>query len=60
MMALRTSWSITDLLDATHEKMVWAHRGVGNWYKNVRGPHGDELAARAMTRRLTRKDYVMN
>ncbi len=25
------------LLDDTHAKMVWAHRGVGNWYKNKAG-----------------------
>ena len=26
-----------EYLDATHAKMVWAHRGVGNWYKNKHG-----------------------
>jgi 4-hydroxyacetophenone monooxygenase len=24
-------------LDATHAKTVWAHRGVGNWYKDKHG-----------------------
>jgi 4-hydroxyacetophenone monooxygenase len=24
-------------VDAIHEKMVWAHPGVGNWYKNSKG-----------------------
>ena len=23
--------------DAAHEKMVWAHAGVNNWYKNDKG-----------------------
>ena len=29
--------AFNELLDATHAKMVWAHRGVGNWYKNAQG-----------------------
>jgi 4-hydroxyacetophenone monooxygenase len=24
-------------VDAAHRRMVWAHPGVGNWYKNKRG-----------------------
>ena len=35
--------AFNSLLDATHEKMVWAHRGVGNWYKNAQRPGGNEL-----------------
>jgi 4-hydroxyacetophenone monooxygenase len=26
-----------DRVDAAHRRMVWAHGGVGNWYKNARG-----------------------
>jgi 4-hydroxyacetophenone monooxygenase len=26
-----------DRVDAAHQRMVWAHGGVGNWYKNARG-----------------------
>jgi 4-hydroxyacetophenone monooxygenase len=52
------------LLDATHEKMVWAHRGVGNWYKNARGRVVTNspfrlVDYRAMTEKLDRNDYVM-
>jgi 4-hydroxyacetophenone monooxygenase len=51
-------------LDATHAKMVWAHRGVGNWYKNARGRVVTNspfrlVDYRSMTEKLDRNDYVM-
>jgi 4-hydroxyacetophenone monooxygenase len=53
-----------DYLDATHAKMVWAHRGVGNWYKNKHGRVVTNspfrlVDYRAMTEKLDRNDYVM-
>ena len=56
--------AFNELLDATHEKMVWAHRGVGNWYKNARGRVVTNspfrlVDYRAMTEKLDRNDYVM-
>ena len=53
-----------DLLDATHARMVWAHRGVGNWYKNEAGRVVTNspfrlVDYRAMTETLDRNDYVM-
>ena len=53
-----------DLLDATHAGMVWAHRGVGNWYKNEAGRVVTNspfrlVDYRAMTETLDRNDYVM-
>lgn len=53
-----------ELLDATHEKMVWAHRGVGNWYKNKAGRVVTNspfrlVDYRAMTEKLDRNDYIM-
>ena len=53
-----------EYLDATHAKMVWAHRGVGNWYKNKHGRVVTNspfrlVDYRAMTERLDRNDYVM-
>ena len=52
------------LLDATHEKMVWAHRGVGNWYKNKDGRVVTNspfrlVDYRAMTETLDRNDYIL-
>ena len=29
--------AFNDRCDAAHEKMVWAHRGMDNWYKNSQG-----------------------
>jgi 4-hydroxyacetophenone monooxygenase len=29
--------SYNDRVDAAHQRMVWAHGGVGNWYKTARG-----------------------
>ena len=54
-----------DLLDTTHAKMVWAHRGVGNWYKNASGRVVTNspfrlVDYRAMTETLDRNDYVMS
>ncbi|MGA3004066.1 MAG: NAD(P)/FAD-dependent oxidoreductase [Acetobacteraceae bacterium] len=51
-------------LDATHAKMVWAHGGVGNWYKNKHGRVVTNspfrlVDYRAMTEQLDRNDYVM-
>jgi 4-hydroxyacetophenone monooxygenase len=51
-------------LDATHAKMVWAHRGVGNWYKNRQGRVVTNspfrlVDYRAMTEQLDRGDYLM-
>lgn len=51
-------------LDATHAKMVWAHRGVGNWYKNKHGRVVTNspfrlVDYREMTEKLDRNDYVM-
>lgn len=56
--------AFNELLDATHEKMVWAHRGVGNWYKNARGRVVTNspfrlVDYRAMTEKLDRNDYVI-
>jgi 4-hydroxyacetophenone monooxygenase len=53
-----------EYLDATHAKMVWAHRGVGNWYKNKHGRVVTNspfrlVDYRAMTEKLDRNDYVM-
>jgi 4-hydroxyacetophenone monooxygenase len=53
-----------EYLDATHAKMVWAHRGVGNWYKNRHGRVVTNspfrlVDYRAMTEQLDRNDYVM-
>ncbi|MSP03260.1 MAG: NAD(P)/FAD-dependent oxidoreductase [Acetobacteraceae bacterium] len=53
-----------EYLDATHAKMVWAHRGVGNWYKNKAGRVVTNspfrlVDYRAMTEKLDRNDYVM-
>jgi 4-hydroxyacetophenone monooxygenase len=53
-----------EYLDATHAKMVWAHRGVGNWYKNKHGRVVTNspfrlVDYRAMTEQLDRNDYVM-
>jgi 4-hydroxyacetophenone monooxygenase len=52
------------LLDATHEKMVWAHRGVGNWYKNKDGRVVTNspfrlVDYRRMTEKLDRNDYTL-
>ena len=56
--------AFNELLDATHAKMVWAHRGVGNWYKNKHGRVVTNspfrlVDYRAMTEKLDRNDYVM-
>jgi 4-hydroxyacetophenone monooxygenase len=53
-----------EYLDATHAKMVWAHRGVGNWYKNKHGRVVTNspfrlVDYRAMTEKLNRNDYTM-
>ena len=53
-----------ELLDATHAKMVWAHRGVGSWYKNkdgfvVTNSPFRLVDYRAMTSSLNRDDYAM-
>ena len=53
-----------DLLDATHQDMVWAHRGVGSWYKNTAGRVVTNSPFRPvdyhrMTETLKRDDYVM-
>jgi 4-hydroxyacetophenone monooxygenase len=53
-----------EYLDATHAKMVWAHGGVGNWYKNKHGRVVTNspfrlVDYRAMTEQLDRNDYVM-
>jgi 4-hydroxyacetophenone monooxygenase len=53
-----------EYLDATHAKMVWAHRGVGNWYKNKHGRVVTNspfrlVDYRAMTEQLDRNDYEM-
>ncbi len=54
-----------DYLDATHAKMVWAHRGVGNWYKNKAGRVVTNspfrlVDYRAMTEKLDRNDYLID
>ena len=51
-------------LDETHAKMVWAHRGVGNWYKNKHGRVVTNspfrlIDYRAMTEKLNREDYAI-
>lgn len=56
--------AFNELLDATHRKMVWAHRGVGNWYKNKSGRVVTNSPFRLvdyhdMTAKLDRNDYVM-
>jgi 4-hydroxyacetophenone monooxygenase len=56
--------AFNELLDATHSKMVWAHRGVGNWYKNKQGRVVTNspfrlVDYRRMTEKLDRNDYVM-
>ena len=53
-----------EYLDATHAKMVWAHGGVGNWYKNKHGRVVTNspfrlVDYRAMTEKLDRNDYEM-
>ena len=53
-----------ELLDATHAKMVWAHRGVGNWYKSKDGRVVTNspfrlIDYRRMTEQLDRNDYIM-
>lgn len=53
-----------ELLDATHDGMVWAHRGVGSWYKNSRGRVVTNspfrlVDYRRMTEVLRPDDYVM-
>jgi 4-hydroxyacetophenone monooxygenase len=53
-----------EYLDATHAKMVWAHGGVGNWYKNQHGRVVTNspfrlVDYRAMTEQLDRNDYEM-
>jgi hypothetical protein len=50
--------------DATHEKMLWAHPGVGSWYMNRRGQMVTNLPLRlmddrAMTETLNRNVLVM-
>ncbi|MGE0225912.1 MAG: flavin-containing monooxygenase [Acetobacteraceae bacterium] len=56
--------AFNELLDSTHAKMVWAHRGVGNWYKNRNGRVVTNspfrlVDYRRMTETLDRNDYVM-
>ena len=56
--------AFNELLDATHEKMVWAHRGVGNWYKNSNGRVVTNspfrlVDYRRMTETLDRNDYIL-
>jgi 4-hydroxyacetophenone monooxygenase len=56
--------AFNELLDATHAKMVWAHRGVGNWYKNGHGRVVTNspfrlVDYRRMTEKLDRDDYIM-
>ena len=56
--------AFNELLDATHEKMVWAHRGVGNWYKNKDGRVVTNspfrlVDYRRMTEQLDRNDYIL-
>ncbi len=51
------------LLDATHANMVWAHRGVGNWYKNKGGRVVTNspfrlVDYRRMTEKLDRNDFT--
>jgi 4-hydroxyacetophenone monooxygenase len=53
-----------EYLDQTHAKMVWAHGGVGNWYKNKHGRVVTNspfrlVDYRAMTEQLDRNDYAM-
>jgi 4-hydroxyacetophenone monooxygenase len=56
--------AFNELLDNTHAKMVWAHRGVGNWYKNPLGRVVTNspfrlVDYRRMTEKLDRNDYVV-
>jgi len=56
--------AFNELLDETHAKMVWAHRGVGNWYKNKDGKVVTNspfrlIDYRRMTEKLDRSDYIM-
>ncbi len=56
--------AFNELLDETHAKMVWAHRGVGNWYKNKDGRVVTNspfrlVDYRRMTEKLDRSDYIM-
>ncbi|MEI7711678.1 MAG: hypothetical protein WCI94_09615, partial [Rhodospirillales bacterium] len=56
--------AFNELLDATHEKMVWAHRGVGNWYKNREGRVVTNspfrlVDYRRMTETLDRNDFIL-
>ena len=44
--------------------MVWAHRGVGNWYKNKDGRVVTNspfrlIDYRRMTEKLNRDDYIL-
>ncbi len=53
------------LLDATHANMVWAHRGVGNWYRNKDGRVVTNspfrlVDYRRMTEKLDRADHVLS
>jgi 4-hydroxyacetophenone monooxygenase len=50
-------------VDEAHQRMVWSHGGVGNWYKNARGRVIANSPWRlvdywAMTRTLEPADYV--
>ncbi len=56
--------AFNELLDATHAGMVWAHRGVGSWYKNRSGRVVTNspfrlIDYRRKTEQLNRNDYVM-
>jgi len=57
--------AFNELLDATHRKMVWAHRGVGNWYKNKQGRVVTNSPFRlldywSMTKAVNAKDFVFH
>lgn len=51
-------------VDAAHEKMVWTHKGMSNWYRNSRGrvvaitPWRNDDFWR-MTRRANPEDYIL-
>lgn len=51
-------------VDAAHERMVWTHRGMSNWYRNSRGrvvaitPWRNDDFWR-MTRRADPDDYIL-
>ncbi len=56
--------AFNELLDQTHAKMVWAHRGVGNWYKNKDGRVVTNspfclIDYRRMTEHMDRNDYIL-